>query len=58
LALGISIEIIEGVYSKHTAQLHRIVVQLKNRIANMVPFTAVSAPMLREYDDTIPDWSA
>ena len=56
-ALGISIEILAGVY-KHTAQLHKIVVRLKKRIANMTPFTAVSAPIEKEYDDTVPDWSA
>ena len=57
-ALGISLLILEGVYNKHTAQLHKIVVRLKKRIANMTPFTAVPAPVEKEYDGTVPDWSA
>ena len=40
LALAISIEIIEGVYSEAYAQLHRTVMRLKERVAYMTPYAA------------------
>ena len=58
LALVASIEILEGVYTGVFAPIHKTVMRLKERVSYQAPWTSATAPILKDYDDTIPHWNA